>query len=242
MTSSPNETLDFVEYASRDALADQLTEASVERLKAAIAERGQASIAVSGGSTPKMLYQRLSKTDLDWSKVHVVLMDERWVEPGTEGSGETFVKENLLQNQAALARFTGLKAAGETPLDGLDEAIARLDAFPLPFDIVFLGMGVDGHTGSWYPRALGLSEALSKTGALVAAIEAKRTEVSGPYTQRITLSRAALEGAGALWLLITGADKREALDAALGAGPVEDMPIRALLRAPDAPLKIHWAA
>lgn len=241
MTSSPSETIDFVEYASRDAMADSLTEATVQRLQDAIDARGFASIAVSGGSTPKMLYDRLAQTDLDWSKVHVVLMDERWVEPGEEGSGETFVRETLLQDKGAAAPFVGLKTPGETPFDGLGEAIERLASVPRPFDIVFLGMGVDGHTASWFPRALGLPEALAENGAPVAAIEAKRTEVSGPYTQRITLTRSAIEGAGALWLLITGADKRDALDAAMGAGPVEDMPVRALLRSGDIGFKIHWA-
>ena len=93
--------LEMTEHASVEAMAEALSAEIEERLARAIAERGAASLAVSGGSTPKPLYQQLSDADLDWSKVTVVLVDERWVDPGEAGSNEDFVRASLLQGKAA---------------------------------------------------------------------------------------------------------------------------------------------
>jgi len=70
-------------------------------LREALSTRGSASLMVSGGSSPKPLYAQLSQSDLDWSKVTVSLVDERWVDPGQAGSNEDFIRENLIQNKAS---------------------------------------------------------------------------------------------------------------------------------------------
>ena len=88
-------------FENREEMALRLSSDISARLARAIADKGRASLAVSGGSTPAALYSFLSKSDLDWSKVNIVLVDERWVRPGVDGSNETFVKETLLQNNAA---------------------------------------------------------------------------------------------------------------------------------------------
>ena len=202
---------------------------------------GRAVIAVSGGSTPKPLYTYLAQQDLDWSRVTIVLVDERWVEPGQAGSNESFVRSTLLDGAAVGARFVGLKTEGETPLEGLDEARIRLEDVKLPFDLVLLGLGGDGHTASWFPRADGLADALSMFGDRVAAVRAHQTDVTGVHTQRMTLTRGAFVNARAIWLMMAGDGKKTAWEQALSDGPVADMPVRALLRDPAFSLQAHWA-
>lgn len=242
MPSAPDLDMGFDSYDTREALTAALGQRAVSLIATAIAERGRAVIAVSGGSTPKPLYEFLSRQSLDWSKVTVVLVDERWVEPGQSGSNESFVLGSLLQGEASQAHFVGLKTEGATPLEGLDDARLRLDAVKLPFDLVLLGLGPDGHTASWFPRAHGLADALTRGTDRVAAVKAHETEVTGKLVQRITLTRSALDGAGAVWIMIAGESKREAWHRVMEPGPVEDLPARALLKDPELPLEVHWAA
>lgn len=242
MPSAPDLDIDFDTHDSLDALTETLGRRAVSLISDAIASRGRAVIAVSGGSTPKPLYEFLSRQSLDWTKVTVVLVDERWVEPGQSGSNESFVLGSLLQGEAARASFVGLKTPGDTPLEGLEEARLRLDAVKLPFDLVLLGLGPDGHTASWFPRAHGLADALTRGTDRVAAVKAHETEVTGKLVQRITLTRSAFDGAGAVWMMIAGESKRAAWQRVMEPGPVEDLPARALLRDPELPLEVHWAA
>lgn len=234
--------LNMTSHASVDAMAGTLAADIEARLAAAIKARGAASFAVSGGSTPKPLYQRLSHADLDWDKVTVVLVDERWVEPGQPGSNEDFVRQTLLQNKAACARFLGLKAAGAKPADGLAEAESRLTDLPLPLDVTVLGMGNDGHTASWFPHATGLSNCLSSNRALLAAVRAERSEVTGDHLDRITLTRRPIIQSGAIYLMLGGAAKRTTLEAALAGSDINEMPIRSLLQDDSVPMSIHWAS
>ncbi|WP_158291596.1 6-phosphogluconolactonase [Marinicauda algicola] len=230
----------FTAHADARTMTAQVRQSVTEALAAALRERGRASLAVSGGSTPKALYEALSAAPLDWASVTVVLVDERWVDPGLAGSNETFVRKTLLQGPAAAARFVGLKTPDPTPQAGRDEAERRVAAVPRPFDLAILGLGPDGHTASWFPHAAGLQEAIAARGPLTAAITARQSEVTGPFTERLTLTRAALADARRLILLIKGEDKRRAFETAQGPGRVEDMPVRALIRDERARLETHW--
>src|SRR5690606_21759857 len=101
------------------------------------------------------------------------------------------------------------------------------------FDVVILGLGPDGHTASWFPHAEGLSRALSEKRHVV-AIRTPDTPVAAGFRDRMTLTLQAVADARRILLLMSGADKREAYEKACGAGPVEEMPARAILRArPD---------
>ncbi|MFL2936590.1 MAG: 6-phosphogluconolactonase [Myxococcota bacterium] len=241
MPSTAESQIGLHQYENLQAMGDQLAARITRVVEEAVDQRGHATLAVSGGSTPKALYARLTHLKASWNRVVIVLVDERWVEPGSPGSNETFVRDHLMQGEVKAARFIGLKTAGETPDDGLQEAETRLRDASDPFDVVLLGMGTDGHTASWFPHAQGLKEAISPTGARVAAIEANRSDVTGPFTQRMTLTRASLAGAPEIHLLLSGAEKRQTWEDAMGPGEIEDMPIRALLRDPEITLQAHWA-
>lgn len=227
-------------FDCREAMAAHLANEIAARLTRAVADRGRASLAVSGGSTPAALYRSLSRAKLDWSKVTIVLVDERWVPPGEGESNETFVSGTLLQGKAAWARFIGLWSDMPFPRDAAAAAERKInEASLLPFDAVVLGMGEDGHTASWFPGCFGIKDALGREKN-VTHICANKSDVTGAHLDRLTLTLGAVESADFIALMIAGGAKRAVFEEACGDGAVEDMPVRAILRArPD--LWACWA-
>lgn len=224
-------------YENGAALAEGLADAVGARLAAAIAARGSASIAVSGGSTPKTFFRALSERELDWTKVTVTLVDERFVPPESDRSNHALVAANLIRNKAAGARFVPLYHAAATADDAAAIASRKTAAIPAPFDVVVLGMGTDGHTASFFPGGTRLAEALDpKTPRGVITMEAE-----GAGETRLTLTFSSLEDAGYLVLHIEGEGKKEVLARAQAAGQEAEMPIRAVLRRAASPLQIYWA-
>lgn len=217
--------------------ATALAERIAERLRAALAERGHAVLAVSGGSTPKKFFASLSREKLDWTRVQVTLVDERWVPDTDERSNARLVKSLLLQHAAGAAQFVPLYTGDATPEAGLATADARIGALPLPFDAVVLGMGDDGHTASFFPGGDHLAEALDPDGrARVLPMRAP-----GAGEPRITLSLSTLLETRALYLLVTGEKKRDLLaDARLGLGATQHYPVRAVLTQQRVPVAVYW--
>src|SRR5258708_10108881 len=134
------------DFVDADALAHALSRAVADDLVRAIAARGTALLAVSGGRTPLKFLRALAQHALAWDKVIVTLVDERWVPPEHERSNARLVQAHLLQGEAAAATFVPLYAGADDPESGLAVVSARIDALALPFDAVVLGMGEDGHT------------------------------------------------------------------------------------------------
>ena len=213
------------------ALASTVADVLSRRLEQA----PRASLVVSGGSTPLPFFKALSEADLDWSRVDVVLADERWVPEGDPDSNTTLVRNNLLVGKAAKARYLALKQPGETPEQGLEAVRQALSVLALPVDVVILGMGNDGHTASLFPDAPELPEAMDESNTdLVAAM----TPNSQPQ-RRVTLNRAVLAQARFTALHLKGEDKLETLRTACSAlDDVFAMPVRAFLK-PG--LEVFWS-
>ena len=200
-------------------------------LRDALSLRGKASLMVSGGSSPKPVYEKLSQAELDWQNVSISLVDERWVDSGEAGSNEDFIRDTLIQNAAASAHFVGLKTPAETIQAGLSDANARLESFKPPFDVCVMGMGSDGHTASWFPNASGLNMALSPDNDnRLCYVNATGCAVAGEHTDRISLTLKAVLGARHIMLFIPGQKKRVVFDAAAEKS-LFDAPVQALTQA-----------
>lgn len=199
------------------------------------AARGVASIAVSGGRSPRPVLEALSRADLDWSKVVVTLVDERWVAPDSADSNEKLVRDTLLQGAAAHARFVPMKTPAADAYAGQAAVEADFAALPWPLDIILLGMGDDGHTASLFPEGAELAEGLTSKALTIAA-----TPPVAPH-QRMSLTARGILQSRHIFLQISGAAKKAVYDRAVAGGPVEALPIRLALSQDDVPVEV-WIA
>jgi 6-phosphogluconolactonase len=224
-------------YADMETLSRELATDIAGNLTAAIGARGLASLVVSGGRSPVRLFELLRTQPLDWDHVCVALADERWVGPDDPASNERLVRDVLLKDRAASARFLGLKNGAPTPDLGAVSAWETFARVPRPFDAVILGMGDDGHTASLFPGSPNLPRALNP--AAVAGCVGMWAPVA-PHP-RLSLNLTALLDSRRIVVLISGESKWRTFAAACAPGPVEDMPIRAVLRQSRTPVDVLWS-
>ncbi|GGO74608.1 6-phosphogluconolactonase [Bowmanella pacifica] len=222
-------------FPSVDALNKGFAEQIAALLRDGIAARGKASLIVSGGRTPQGMFAQLSEQTLDWSKVVISLADERWVDATDDASNEKMVREHLLKNKAAEARFVGLKNAAADALQGVAGCVSEFKQIPAPFDVVILGMGEDGHTASLFPCSAQIKQGLDLNyPEPYLAVQ----PTTAPHW-RMSLSLAALLDSRKLFLHLTGEGKKAVLNQALTGTDEFEMPIRAVLQRAD--VELVWA-
>ncbi len=218
-------------YPDRDMLAIDLANTLAGELESCLFHHDFASFAVPGGTTPGPIFDVLCAADLDWSRVHVMLTDERWVPEDHARSNTALVRERLLTNRAAKAVFVPFYRPGVSAFDAAADVSATF-AGKLPISVLLLGMGEDMHTASLFPKAPGLAQAMaSDAPPLVAVAPPDQPE------ERISLSANVLDGAMSKHLVIMGEAKRHALEMAMTL-PAIDAPIGAVMDGGTA----HWAA
>jgi 6-phosphogluconolactonase len=227
----------FNTFANGAELAEALATQVAAALAEAVSARGEAAIAVSGGSTPKAFFKALSAKDINWKKIVITLVDERFVPPENDRSNHSLVSANLLQDKAAVAKFLPLYHAVADAEDAAFAATSDAKRLPRPFDVVILGMGGDGHTASFFPGGSNLAKALDpSTPRGIITMEAE-----GAGEPRLTFTFSSLEDAALLVLHIEGEGKKDVLAKAEGSGDEAEMPIRAVLRRATSPVEIYWA-
>ncbi|MDQ9091519.1 6-phosphogluconolactonase [Pseudoalteromonas haloplanktis] len=227
-------------FDSKDALTAELSATLEQSLVDGIEASGRAVLMVSGGSSPAPAYKHLSNLALDWAKIDVAMVDERWVDAEHDKSNEAFIKSTLLQNHGADANFITMKNSAATAQQGSAECEAAYQQLKRPFDVTILGMGPDGHTASLFPHAKGLEYGLT-TSDLVCAINAIESDVTGSITERMTLTLAAIAQSKVVKLLISGEEKLAVYKTAKAGGDVNDMPLRAVLNHPSINIEVYWA-
>lgn len=224
-------------FASGAELAEALADAVAAKLAAGIEEHGAASLAVSGGSTPKAFFRALSVRDIDWAKVVVTLVDERFVPPENDRSNHSLVSAHLLKEKAARAKFLPLYHAVADAEDAAFAATTDAKRLPRPFDVVVLGMGGDGHTASFFPGGNNLEQALNpRTPRGVLTMRAE-----GAGEQRLTFTFSALQDARLLVLHIEGEAKKPVIDTALAQGAAGPLPIARVIAGAASETEIYWA-
>lgn len=215
-------------------------------LEQAMSERGMASLMVSGGSTPQPFFAALSKHPLDWSRVTIGLVDERYVDTEHADSNEQLVREHLLTGEAANAQFLGMYVPGgyEVAVSECEQALAKLLAAQQgKLDVVVLGMGGDAHTASLFPAHDGNREQLARAldlGTADNTLICSMLPAEAPH-QRISLRLKPIVESRQVLLHITGESKKKVLLNALDTDDTLTAPIASVFRAARAASPvIYW--
>ncbi|MFH0709348.1 MAG: 6-phosphogluconolactonase [Pseudomonadota bacterium] len=223
--------LNFHRFDDEEKLAFSLTQSIVDDLNDAIAEKGSASLIVSGGSTPKKLFKALSKINIDWDKIKIGLCDERLVEPTHNDSNEKLVRETLMTSYAQQATFIDMASEDETACS------MRVKELLMPFDVIVLGMGEDGHTASLFPNNPRLDEAYDQTKENVCI---KIVPQYAPHS-RMSLTLGAILSARHVYLHFQGESKLNVYKEALRGADSFAMPIRAIINQTDKKIEVYSA-
>lgn len=227
----------FKLFDTPKTLHKALAQIVARNLADAVAEKGFATLMLSGGSTPRPFLHSLGEEPVEWSKVRIGLVDERWVPADDEASNERMVRETLLEGPAREAAFFGMyrgDSDAETACDPVGKTIAEA---LMPFDVVVLGMGTDGHTASLFPNHPALATGLDPDSEAVCVALQPET---APH-MRLSLTLAAILSAKHCYLHIEGAHKLTVYNEALDGSDAEAIPIRAFLHREHFPLEVYYS-
>ena len=225
------------EYDSLDELADAVAGDVGFIIESAVDARDASLIAVPGGTTGPAVFGKLAPQKLQWKKVTIIPTDDRLVPMEDERSNVRSLARAFLPLGARVipiaADIADYKLAGNS-------ADARLQDLPWPPDLVWLGMGKDGHTASIFPgpdlqAALDAPKARRAIGVMPDPLPAEAP------VARVTLTRASILSARTVLITITGDQKRAVLEQAIADGQSSKLPIGRVLAEAEQPIDIHWA-
>jgi 6-phosphogluconolactonase len=198
-------------FASRTALVDTLSERIATLARTCLEQRGAFRIVLAGGTTPRELYQRLRHLPTDWQRWHIYFGDERCLPVGHPDRNDTMAAAAWLDHVAIPAAQIHRVPSGVEVTTAAADYAAVLTHTP-GFDLTLLGLGEDGHIASLFPGDL---EALNSSQWAVAVSDAPK-----PPPQRVSMSAWCLSRADAVWFMVTGENKRHALQAWLAGVPL----------------------
>ena len=218
-------------YNSLDEAAKAFAIELREIIDRAVLVRGRALIAVSGGNTPQLVFEHLSRFPINWNRVTITLTDERWVPLSHEDSNESLVRSCLMKNAAAESSFIPLYGGQKTPEAGQKACELRLKSLHLPFDAVYLGIGADGHTASLFPGGV-----IEDGSSLCLPVPSSESRVA-----RMSLSLPTLLNTRRLMLLYSGAEKHAIYLQAKNADALQKVPISHIFGRSRAPVTVFRA-
>jgi 6-phosphogluconolactonase len=225
------------EYDSLDELADAVAGDVGFIVESAVDARGASLIALPGGTTGPAIFPKLAAQKLPWKKVTIIPTDDRLVPIEDERSNARAIAKAFLPSGARVipiaTNIPDYKLAGNS-------ADARLQDFPWPADLVWLGMGRDGHTASIFAGP-DLQDALDAPKARRAVGVMPDPMPDDAAVARVTLTRAAILSARTILITITGEEKRAVLEQAIADGQSSKLPVGRVLAEAEQPIDIHWA-
>lgn len=231
--------IEWWDYDSADEMADAVAGDAAFIIESALDARGQAVIALPGGTTPLPIYEKLVKAKLDWKRVTILPTDDRLVPMGDALSNITAIAKVFLPKGVRVLPITSeaaadYKAAGRA-------ADARLQDVHWPLDLCVLGVGADGHTASIFSGP-DFDEAVAGPKERRAVGVMPGDLPKDAPVARVTLTREAIIASRALLIAVTGQAKRDIIERAIKDGPMSPYPIGRVLADVELPVDIHWSA
>ena len=227
-------------FEDNAALAPALAAAVAVDLRAVLDSERDATLVVSGGRSPVQVFASLREIDLDWARIVVTLVDERWVAETDPASNAALVKAHLLQGRAAAARFVPLYTGDASAEDAETTLATTLKSLPRPFAAVILGVGKDGHTASLFPGSPNLTAGLALDGSVADTLPCLAQVGAVAPTERISLTLPWILEARRVYLQFGGAGKIAVFNAAL-AGPNRQYPVSFVLAQTRTPVAVYAA-
>ena len=211
-----NGTTKYMQYLREKIFTDKaelelkLAKEISTNLEQEIINKGKATLLVSGGNTPKKLYEILSSKDINWNNVSIGLIDERFVGTDSDQSNEFFIKKTLLKNKAADAKFIGLVYNINNYQENLNIAISKNKPFFKSITCSILGMGLDGHTASLFPN----SEEVYTDDSIYGDKMIINTSATSEPSKRISYTKTKILSSKNLFLYFNGKEKLNVFNSA----------------------------